>query len=467
MSVTPPTTRSLERSRRAARARRGLIPGATQTLSKGPTQWVQGVAPAFLERGEGAHVWDVDGNEYLDYPMALGPVILGYAHPAVERGDRAPARATASPSRCRTRSRSRSPSGSSSSSRRRDGALRQDRLGRDERRGARGARRHRPRRRCSSAATTAGTTGTSARPRARRGVPEAVRELIDERSRSTTSTRCDAALARARRRGRGRHPRAGRRRASRAPGFLEASSSARTRARRARRLRRDHHRLPAARRAARRSATASAPTSPCFGKALGNGMPISALAGSAEVMDVLEEVFFSGTHGGETLSLAAAAGDARRPRRASRHEHLWRLGERLRAGIAASDRRARRRGVGDGRRRRTVDASSTSGSRDAERPRAAREERCCSRSCCKRGVLFNGSNFICARPHRRGHRRASRPTTPRSGASPRALPDGVDAHPRGRAGAARLPRRSHDAHSLRRVLRDRRPPVGPGAAGAT
>ena len=35
-------------------------------------------------------------------------------------------------------------------------------------------------------------------------------------------------------------------------------------------------------------------------------MPISALAGKAEYMDVLEDVFFSGTHGGEALSLAAA-----------------------------------------------------------------------------------------------------------------------------------------------------------------
>ena len=44
----------------------------------------------------------------------------------------------------------------------------------------------------------------------------------------------------------------------------------------------------------------------CFGKALGNGMPISALAGPADTMAGLQDVFFSGTHGGETLSLAAA-----------------------------------------------------------------------------------------------------------------------------------------------------------------
>jgi glutamate-1-semialdehyde 2,1-aminomutase/spore coat polysaccharide biosynthesis protein SpsF len=60
-----------------------LIPGCSQTFSKGPTQFVQGVAPVFLEKGKGSHVWDVDGNEYIDYAMALGPIILGHNYPAV------------------------------------------------------------------------------------------------------------------------------------------------------------------------------------------------------------------------------------------------------------------------------------------------------------------------------------------------------------------------------------------------
>jgi len=55
----------------------------TQTFSKGPTQCVQGVCPAFLERGKGSHVWDVDGNEYIDFIAALGPIILGYDWPSV------------------------------------------------------------------------------------------------------------------------------------------------------------------------------------------------------------------------------------------------------------------------------------------------------------------------------------------------------------------------------------------------
>ena len=61
-----------------------VIPLGTQTLSKSPTQFVQGATPIFLQRGRGAHVWDVDGYEYLDYPMALGPVLLGYTDPRVD-----------------------------------------------------------------------------------------------------------------------------------------------------------------------------------------------------------------------------------------------------------------------------------------------------------------------------------------------------------------------------------------------
>jgi len=62
-----------------------LIPGCSQTFSKSPFQFVQGISPVFLEEGKGSHVWDIDGNEYIDYVLALGPVILGYSYPAVNR----------------------------------------------------------------------------------------------------------------------------------------------------------------------------------------------------------------------------------------------------------------------------------------------------------------------------------------------------------------------------------------------
>lgn len=62
----------------------GLMPAYSQTLAKGPTQYVDGVAPKYLQRGSGSHVWDVDGNEYIDYNMGIGPLSLGYAYPAVD-----------------------------------------------------------------------------------------------------------------------------------------------------------------------------------------------------------------------------------------------------------------------------------------------------------------------------------------------------------------------------------------------
>lgn len=62
----------------------GLIPSVTQTLAKGPGQWVKGVAPKYLVKGKGSHVWDADGNEYIDYMMAVGPLSLGYAYPKVD-----------------------------------------------------------------------------------------------------------------------------------------------------------------------------------------------------------------------------------------------------------------------------------------------------------------------------------------------------------------------------------------------
>jgi glutamate-1-semialdehyde aminotransferase len=67
----------------------GLIPSVTQTLAKGPEQNVKGVAPKYLDRGKGSHVWDVDGNEFLDFSMAIGPVSLGYCYPAVDEAIRA------------------------------------------------------------------------------------------------------------------------------------------------------------------------------------------------------------------------------------------------------------------------------------------------------------------------------------------------------------------------------------------
>ena len=39
--------------------------------------------PRFIARGEGARIWDADGNEFVDYVGSWGPLVLGHAHPAV------------------------------------------------------------------------------------------------------------------------------------------------------------------------------------------------------------------------------------------------------------------------------------------------------------------------------------------------------------------------------------------------
>ncbi len=66
----------------------GLIPAYSQTLAKSPSQYVKGIAPKYLKRGKGSHVWDVDGNEYIDYNMGIGPVSLGYCYSMVDEAIR-------------------------------------------------------------------------------------------------------------------------------------------------------------------------------------------------------------------------------------------------------------------------------------------------------------------------------------------------------------------------------------------
>ena len=59
------------------------IPNCAQTFAKSPISFVQNVAPNFVSRASGAHVWDVDGNRYIDLILGLGPIILGHADPVV------------------------------------------------------------------------------------------------------------------------------------------------------------------------------------------------------------------------------------------------------------------------------------------------------------------------------------------------------------------------------------------------
>jgi glutamate-1-semialdehyde aminotransferase len=76
----PNIAKSLEMYDRAKK----LMHPITQTLAKGPGQFTYGVSPVYVERAKGSKIWDVDGNEYLDYCMGIGPISLGYGYDRVD-----------------------------------------------------------------------------------------------------------------------------------------------------------------------------------------------------------------------------------------------------------------------------------------------------------------------------------------------------------------------------------------------
>ena len=75
---------SLKKSKKYLKRAKGLIPALSQTFSKAPYSYVEGIYPTFLSRGRGSHVFDVDGNEFIDHVLGLGPIILGYGYPKVD-----------------------------------------------------------------------------------------------------------------------------------------------------------------------------------------------------------------------------------------------------------------------------------------------------------------------------------------------------------------------------------------------
>src|SRR5271169_579514 len=74
-----PITKTRTRSQQLFdRALKPLVEGVNSP-SRGKATYLSG--PVFLERGRGSHVWDADGNEYVDFMMSFGALIQGHAHP--------------------------------------------------------------------------------------------------------------------------------------------------------------------------------------------------------------------------------------------------------------------------------------------------------------------------------------------------------------------------------------------------
>jgi glutamate-1-semialdehyde 2,1-aminomutase len=77
-----PLIESFSRSRGLSQRAHSLIPGGSHTYAKGDDQYPL-LAPGFIVRGNGCRVWDVDDNEFIEYGMGLRTVGLGHAYPAV------------------------------------------------------------------------------------------------------------------------------------------------------------------------------------------------------------------------------------------------------------------------------------------------------------------------------------------------------------------------------------------------
>lgn len=135
----------------------------------------------------------------------------------------------------------------------------------------------------------------------------------------------------------------------------------------------------------------------CVGKAMGNGMPISAIAGRKEVMKFFDEIFFSFTFGGEIYSIAAAISTIRYMADNNVIEFIWSQGEKLKEGI---NKLIREKGFDniasiDGYPVRTVMSFK------GEEKEGLKMKTLFQQECVKRGVLFTSGHNI-SLPHNDG-----------------------------------------------------------------
>lgn len=311
-----------------ARAER-TIPLGTQTFSKSRTQYPYGVSPYFITHGQGSHVWDLDGNEYVDFVNGLATVNLGYNDSDVNRAVQEqlqrgvifslphPLEAEVAETLVEMVPCAEMVRFGKNGSDVTTAAVRLARAytNRDE-------------------VAVCGYHGwqdwyIGVTPR-NRGVPEATRAMTH--SIQYNDMESVRALFR-------EHP--GKiaavilepmNRTAPEPGYLQGVKD----------LVHENGALLifdemiTGFRFARGGAQEYFGVTPdlaTFGKGLANGYPISAVAGSARVMRLMEDVFFSLTYGGETLSLAAALATMRKIRAQPVIEAMARIGTALKAGV--------------------------------------------------------------------------------------------------------------------------------------
>lgn len=325
--------RSTELWERAVR----LIPGGSQTNSKRPAGYAPGAFPIFIERGHGCRVWDADGNEFIDYIQALGPISLGYCYEAVDEAIRQQlergilfglmspleveaAQAVCDMVPCAEMVRFLKGGAEATSA------------------AARIARAYTG----AEVILNSGYRGWSdtwsaqQEPPAGAGVPECLRGLIKSFPRDDPD-----ALRRLLTNYRGKV----------AAVFLDCASGTAA----------PRDVLIAIRELCDefgvllcfdeivtgfRLAPGGAqeyygvtPDLACFAKGIANGMPIACVCGKREIMEIAEGLIISVTYGGECLSLAALIASLKEYRQKPVHAHLWEQGQRLMDGLAALGQR--------------------------------------------------------------------------------------------------------------------------------
>ncbi|WP_119305209.1 aminotransferase class III-fold pyridoxal phosphate-dependent enzyme [Dongia deserti] len=307
------------------------IPLGSQTFSKSKTQFPFGVSPFFVIRGQGSKVWDADGHEYIDFINALASITLGYNDPDVVSAvqeqlkdgvifslphplEMQVAEAIVDMVPCAEMVRF-GKNGSDATS----GAVRLARAftGRDHVAV------------CGYHGWQDWYIGSTAR---HRGVPQATRDLthtfqfnnIDSlRALLTERPGCFAAV------------------------ILEPMNVSLPTADFLESVREITHQHGALlvfdetitgfrfANGGAQERFGIVPDLATFGKGLANGFPVSALAGRAEVMRLMEDIFFSSTFGGETLSLAAALATLNKLRREPVIDTLRRQGQKVIEGVQA------------------------------------------------------------------------------------------------------------------------------------
>lgn len=306
-----------------------VIPLGSQTFSKSLTQYPYGVSPYFIARGNGSRVWDIDGNEYIDFISSLASVTLGYNDPDVAAAVRSQLDdgvifSLPHPIEAEVAERivEMVPCAE---------MVRFGKNGSDATSGAiRVARAHTGRERvavCGYHGWQDWYIGSTAR---HRGVPQATRDLTHSFVYNDAASLEKLLLA--------------------YPGefaavilepmnvaepqqdFLDAVA----------RLTRQHGALLVFDETITGFRYANGGAQECFGvtpdlatfgKGLANGYPVSAVAGRREFMKQMEEIFFSFTFGGETLSLAASAATLDKLRRENVCAQLRTQGTKLLNGL--------------------------------------------------------------------------------------------------------------------------------------